>query len=321
MSMPVMQAVPSQELEGAPEGFKMFVGGLNWDTTVDGLKAYFSKFGPVTDCTIMKHPQTGRSRGFGFVSFQEEAAIADVLASGPHNLDGRNIDPKRAVPKSEARGGGGARVKKIFCGGLPPEANEQALREFFSQYGQVDDVVVQVDRNTGRPRGFGFVNFGSEDTVEKIVAGGRFVEILGKWVEVKKATPKGSQMGGRRPNSYGGRPNFGGYGYGGPNYGGYGGYRPQFQGGYYPPGPYGGPSYEGGYGGPYGYDQQYDRKPSGYGAPQEYDPYGGQQQMGNYGHYRGNDMQGMAPMGGRQDRGGYEGGHDSMQGQPQYQAY
>ena len=165
MGMPVIQNSQEQEQEADSEGFKMFVGGLNWDTTIDGLKAYFSKFGPVTDCTIMKHPQTGRSRGFGFVTFQDEAAIADVLQSGPHNLDGRNIDPKRAVPKSESRGG--LRVKKIFCGGLPPDANEQVLREFFGKYGQVDDVVVQVDRNTGRPRGFGFVNFGSEDAVEK----------------------------------------------------------------------------------------------------------------------------------------------------------
>jgi RNA-binding protein Musashi len=47
---------------------KLFVGGLSWETTHDNLQRYFQRYGEVTDCCVMKNNETGRSRGFGFVS-------------------------------------------------------------------------------------------------------------------------------------------------------------------------------------------------------------------------------------------------------------
>ncbi|PCD26683.1 hypothetical protein AU210_013105 [Fusarium oxysporum f. sp. radicis-cucumerinum] len=57
---------------------KLFVGGLAWATTSDTLRAKFSEFGEVTDAIVMTDRETGRSRGFGFVTFnsQEEASAA-----------------------------------------------------------------------------------------------------------------------------------------------------------------------------------------------------------------------------------------------------
>lgn len=46
---------------------KLFVGGLSWETTQDTLQRYFSHYGEVIDCVVMKNNETGRSRGFGFV--------------------------------------------------------------------------------------------------------------------------------------------------------------------------------------------------------------------------------------------------------------
>jgi hypothetical protein len=46
---------------------KLFVGGLSWETTQDSLQRYFSRYGEVIDCVVMKNNETGRSRGFGFV--------------------------------------------------------------------------------------------------------------------------------------------------------------------------------------------------------------------------------------------------------------
>ncbi|KAI8477827.1 DAZ-associated protein 1 [Branchiostoma belcheri] len=150
---------------------KLFVGGISWDTTQEGLKNYFSKFGEVVDCVIMKDSNTGRSRGFGFVKFQDASCVQTVLASGPHNLDGRVIDPKECTPRSQQRdddggwGGrkrfnqgkaGGAyqgRVKKIFVGGIPPNCGEEDLKEFFGTFGKVTEVVMMYDQQKQRPRG------------------------------------------------------------------------------------------------------------------------------------------------------------------------
>merc|ERR1711976_342201 len=92
---------------------KLFVGGLSWETTVKDMREYFSKFGEVTDCTLKTVPETGRSRGFGFITFSTSESADKVIAQSNHMLRGRNIDPKKALAR-------GARepVKKVFVGGL-----------------------------------------------------------------------------------------------------------------------------------------------------------------------------------------------------------
>ena len=52
---------------------------------------FFSRYGEVVDCVVMKNPQTGKSRGFGFVTFKDPACVETVLANGPHVLDGRQV--------------------------------------------------------------------------------------------------------------------------------------------------------------------------------------------------------------------------------------
>lgn len=95
------------------------------------------------------------------------------------------IDPKRAIPRDEQE-----KTSKIFVGGVSQEANEQDFKQFFMQFGRVIDATLMIDKDTGRPRGFGFVTFDSEAAVEATLS--RPLEILGKPIEVKKAQPRGN---------------------------------------------------------------------------------------------------------------------------------
>jgi len=52
---------------------------------------YFAQYGEVVDCVVMKNQQTGKSRGFGFVTFKDPTCVDLVLSSGPHILDGRQV--------------------------------------------------------------------------------------------------------------------------------------------------------------------------------------------------------------------------------------
>ncbi|KAI9571855.1 hypothetical protein HD554DRAFT_2070013 [Boletus coccyginus] len=168
------QGRPIRPSEMKDEG-KMFIGGLNWDTTDDGLRKYFSEFGKVDACTIMRDPD-GRSRGFAFLTFEDAEPVNAVLARD-HILDGKSIDPKRAIPREEH-----LRNTRYFVGGLSPSTTADSMREFFSTFGKVVDATVMVDRDSGRSKGFGFITF--EDATNS----DQFVGKLGLVLDDKQAS-------------------------------------------------------------------------------------------------------------------------------------
>lgn len=185
------------------EAGKLFVGGLSWETSKDNLQHYFSQYGEVVDSVVMKNPATGRSRGFGFVTFKDSNCVSLVLQSGPHELDGRTIDPKACTPKSEQqKGRRDDGSPKLFLGGLPADVTETEIRSAFMEFGRVTDVVIMYDQEKKKSRGFGFLSYDSEDGVEQACAQ-RFVTVNGKQVECKRAEPRSaSRRGGRTDNQW-----------------------------------------------------------------------------------------------------------------------
>ncbi|XP_057788423.1 glycine-rich RNA-binding protein blt801-like [Salvia miltiorrhiza] len=84
--------------------FRCFVGGLAWATTEHSLEQAFSQYGQVVDSKIINDRETGRSRGFGFVTFRDEQSMRDAIdAMNGQDLDGRSI----TVNEAQSRGGGG----------------------------------------------------------------------------------------------------------------------------------------------------------------------------------------------------------------------
>ena len=89
-------------------GAKLFVGGLSWDTDDSALRAAFAPFGEIVEAKVVTDRETGRSRGFGFVSYTNEASAADARNKmNGQMLDGRNLKVDVAAEKSGGRGGGG----------------------------------------------------------------------------------------------------------------------------------------------------------------------------------------------------------------------
>lgn len=83
-------------------------------------------------------------------------------------------------------------AKKIFVGGLPHGLTDQEFRQYFAQYGEIEDCVVMYDRATGKPRGFGFITYKDERSIDAVLRDKFRHKIQNKWVECKRATPKGN---------------------------------------------------------------------------------------------------------------------------------
>jgi cold-inducible RNA-binding protein len=85
---------------------KLFVGGLSWDTTDEGLRQAFATYGEITEAKVITDRDTGRSRGFGFVTFaQNEDATSAISKMDGTNLDGKTIKVNEAQEKGPRQGG------------------------------------------------------------------------------------------------------------------------------------------------------------------------------------------------------------------------
>ena len=99
-------------------GKKLFVGSLAWETDSSSLQAAFERFGEIEEATVISDRETGRSRGFGFVTFKEEGPAQQAISEmNGSDLDARPIvvnEAKERAPQGGDgyRGGGGGRRER-----------------------------------------------------------------------------------------------------------------------------------------------------------------------------------------------------------------
>lgn len=177
--------------EGPPQLRKLFIGGLNHETTDEQLRQFYSQWGKVVDCIVIRDPITKYSRGFGFVTFATIQMAEAAMADRPHTINGKVVDPKRAIPREQMSPllpnhpppfleGEPEPGCKLSLSGIHWDYHTvDGLREYFDAFGVVEQVEI-----LGNPRGLGFVVFEDKAAADKCLAHGRLHVINGRKCEV-----------------------------------------------------------------------------------------------------------------------------------------
>ncbi|GAD99250.1 nucleolin protein Nsr1, partial [Paecilomyces variotii No. 5] len=168
-----------EEIPGASAN--LFVGNLSWNVDEEWLRSEFDGFGELSGVRIVTERDTGRSRGFGYVEFTNVAdAVKAYEAKKGAEVDGRkiNLDYANARPANNNEGGQRDRAQArarsfgdqtspesdtLFIGNLPFSASEDAINETFAEKGSILGIRLPTDPESGRPKGFGYIQFSSVD--------------------------------------------------------------------------------------------------------------------------------------------------------------
>ncbi|CAD0114725.1 unnamed protein product [Aureobasidium uvarum] len=227
----------------------LFVGGLSWNVDEDWLSKEFEEFSPVS-VRVITHADSGRSKGFSYVEFTDVDAATEALnAKHGTDLDGRTLKCDFSTPRDNSnrsydKNQVGARANTfgdkqqgapsttLFVGNVSFNTTTDSLTGYFSEFGSINSIRLPTDRETGAPKGFGYVEFGSVDEAKAALEGLNGADVDGRNIRLDFAAPRdnnggggGGFGGGRGGGGRGGRGGFGdrgGRGGGGRGRGGFG---------------------------------------------------------------------------------------------------
>lgn len=237
----------------------LFIGNLSWSVDEEWLTREFEEFGELAGVRIITDRDSGRSKGFGYVEFVSvDNAIAAVEAKTGADLDGRQIridfsegrqnkgnanqTPQQRSSDRAQRFGDAPKepTSTLWVGNISFDATQDTLTEYFSEFGGIKGIRLPTDRDTGAPKGFGYVEMDSVDEAKAAFEGLQGSEMAGRPMRLDYAaartggddSPRGGRggfSGGRGRGGFndrggrgGGRGGFGGRGRGAPR-GGRGG--------------------------------------------------------------------------------------------------
>ncbi|KAJ2898497.1 nuclear localization sequence binding protein [Coemansia aciculifera] len=228
------------EEAASDETFSVFVGNLPWSASNESMAEAFGEYGKVLSARIATDNATGRSRGFGYVDFATAEARDKAINGGSFDMDGREVRVDKAEKSSgkPVRGDNApstnAPSATLFIGNMSFSTTEDSLRDAFAECGTVVSARIPTDRETGRMKGFGYIEF---DSVEAATAAMQYngTDLDGRNIRLDYSTPRadrgeggggfGGGRGGGRGGFRGGRGGGGGGGFRGGNGGGFRGGR------------------------------------------------------------------------------------------------
>lgn len=189
-------------------GRKLVVLGVPYNVDTQGLREYMEKFGALDDCIVLNDRSTGRSRGFGYVTYSLLADAQNVIQM-KHTLGGRQLDVKTATPKEEMGKPTPPKASstRVFVARVPASVKEEEFKRFFQSFGEVTDCYMPKGQTPGSHRNIGFVTFQDPATVDKILEEPR--ELDGATLAIDRATPKEDRF--RGGSGGGGGGDGGGY--------------------------------------------------------------------------------------------------------------
>lgn len=174
---------------------KVFVRGLAWETTTERLSEAFADYGAVEEAAVIFDKNTGKSRGYGFVTFYEMESAQRAIQQQYREIDGRQTvcnlaairpDEQHSSHKPNFRGPhqfhgnnnnnnnhnnagqpGDEVDRKLFVRGLSWDTTNETFRMEFQKFGEIEDATIARDRGTGKSKGFGFVTYRHKSSADR----------------------------------------------------------------------------------------------------------------------------------------------------------
>ncbi|KAI3710168.1 hypothetical protein L2E82_39942 [Cichorium intybus] len=182
-----------------PTQRKLFIRGIGWETTTDKLRSTFSAFGELEEAIVITDKTTGKSKGYGFVTFKHRDGAVLALKTPSKKIDGRITVAQLAASRDSANVD--VSTRKVYVGNVPFEISSERLLSHFSSYGEIEEGPLGFDKQSGKQKGFAFFVYKTEEGARNSLVD-PIKNIDGHQVMCKMATDgkKGKSSGTQGPN-------------------------------------------------------------------------------------------------------------------------
>ncbi|KAL7249662.1 hypothetical protein ACSBR1_011782 [Camellia fascicularis] len=143
-----------------PSQRKLFIRGLGWDTTTEKLRSLFSGYGDLEEAVVILDKATGKSKGYGFVTFKHVDGALLALKEPSKKIDGRMTVTQLASagvqggPILNPNSASDVSARKIYVANVPYDMPADRLLAHFSAYGEIEEGPLGFDKATGKSKGF-----------------------------------------------------------------------------------------------------------------------------------------------------------------------